>query len=269
MPGDPATPPVPGDPPAVLTGKTVLVTGGTGRLGSAFARAMSAAGASVVITGRNTHRLTKTADAIGTQTGREVRYAAGDLTDHEDLAGLATRAWETFGGIDAVVNSAVPDGSQVPAGDLLATPDETWWRFFDPIVLGALGLARALVPNMARWGGGSFINITSPAGIVPSPGMDAYGLAKGALVVLTKYMAREWGRWNIRANALAPGLIVDDQLITPESIEATPALRTLLDRTSLGRPGQAADLTGVAVFLASDAASFISGTLIPVDGGRF
>jgi NAD(P)-dependent dehydrogenase (short-subunit alcohol dehydrogenase family) len=99
--------------------------------------------------------------------------------------------------------------------------------------------------------------------------MDAYGLAKGALVLLTKYMARELGTWNIRANALSPGLIADEQYITPETIAATPALRALLDRTSLGRLGCADDLTGVAVFLASDAASFISGTLIPVDGGRF
>lgn len=257
------------DSSAVLNGKTVLVTGGTGKLGSAFARAMSAAGADVVITGRSRTRLEETAAKIRSQTGREVRHAAGDLTDREGLADLAAQAWGAFGGIDAVVNSAVPDGSQVASGDLLATPDDVWWRFFDPVVLGALGLARELVPRMAGRGGGTFINITSPTGIVPSPGMDAYGLAKGALVVLTKYMAREWGTWNIRANALCPGLIVDDQYITPETIAATPALRALLDRTSLGRPGRAADLVGVAVFLASDAASFISGTLIPVDGGRF
>lgn len=257
------------DSPEVLNGKTVLVTGGTGKLGSAFARAMSAAAADVVITGRSTARLAETAAAIGSQTGHEVRHAAGDLTDRKGIADLAAQAWGAFGGIDAVVNSAVPDGSQVPSGDLLATPDEVWWRFFDPVVLGALSLARELVPRMAGHGGGTFINITSPTGIVPAPGMDAYGMAKGALVLLTKYMAREWGTWNIRANALSPGLIVDDQYITPETIAATPALRALLDRTSLGRPGRADDLTGVAVFLASDAASFISGTLIPVDGGRF
>ena len=247
----------------------MLVTGGTGQLGSAFAQAMSAAGADVVITGRTPDRLAKTADRIGAHTGGRVRFAAGDLTDHESLAGLAEQAWDQFGGLDAVVNSAVPDGSQIPSGDLLATPDDLWWRFFDPIVLGALTLSRELVPRMAERGGGAFINITSPTGIVPSPGMDAYGLAKGALVTLTKYMAREWGRWNIRANALSPGLIVDDQFITADSIETTPALRALLDRTSLARPGQPGDLTGVAVFLASDAASFISGALIPVDGGRF
>jgi NAD(P)-dependent dehydrogenase (short-subunit alcohol dehydrogenase family) len=185
------------------------------------------------------------------------------------MPGLAARAWASFGGIDAVINSAVPDGSQLPAGDLLTTPDDAWWRFFDPIVLGALGLARELVPRMAERGGGVFVNITSPTGIIPSPGMDAYGMAKGALILLTKYMAREWGSRNIRANALSPGLIVDDQFITPETISATPALRALLDRTSLARPGHADDLVGVAVFLASDAASFISGTIIPVDGGRF
>jgi NAD(P)-dependent dehydrogenase (short-subunit alcohol dehydrogenase family) len=230
---------------------------------------MSAAGADVVITGRSSTRLETATQQIQSETGREVRHVAGDLTDRESMAGLAAGAWGAFGGIDAVVNSAVPDGSQVPAGDLLTTPDEVWWRFFDPIVLGALSLARELVPRMAERGGGAFINVTSPAGIVPSPGMDAYGMAKGALIMLTKYMAREWGSWNIRANALSPGLIVDDQHITAETISVTPALRDLLDRTSLGRPGRAEDLVGVAVFLASDAASFISGTVVPIDGGRF
>lgn len=257
------------DAPQILAGKVVLVTGGTGNLGSAFARAMAVAGADVVITGRTPSRLEATARALASDTGRELRYVAGDVTDRQGMADLGAAAWAAFGGVDVVVNSAVPDGSQQPQGDLLATPDDTWWRFYDPIVLGALGLARELVPRMAERGGGAFINISSPTGVVPSPGMDAYGMAKGALILLTKYMAREWGTWNIRANALSPGLIVDNRHITPETIAATPAFRALLDRTSLGRPGRAEDLTAAAVFLASDAAAFISGALIPVDGGRF
>lgn len=255
--------------PSILAGKTVLVTGGSGKLGSAFARAMSAAGADVVITGRTGDRLARSAEQIGSETGGEVRYVTGDLTDHGAMPKLAAAAWSAFGAIDTVVNSAVPEGSQVPAGDLLATPDEVWWRFFDPIVLGALTLARELVPRLADRGGGAFVNISSPTGVVPAPGMDAYGIAKGALLLLTKYMAREWGVWNIRANAITPGLIVDDQYITPETISASPGLRALLERTSLGRAGRPEDLIGVAVFLASDAAAFISGTVIPVDGGRF
>ncbi|TNC29233.1 SDR family oxidoreductase [Amycolatopsis alkalitolerans] len=112
--------------------------------------------------------------------------------------------------------------------------------------------------------------MSSPTGTAfPAPGMAAYGVAKGALVVLTRYMAREWGEWNIRANAIAPGLIVDDRHVTADAIASNPVYRALLDRTSLRRPGVPADLAGVVAFLASDAARFVSGALIPVDGCRF
>jgi NAD(P)-dependent dehydrogenase (short-subunit alcohol dehydrogenase family) len=255
---------------APLLGRVALVTGGTGRLGSAMAAGLLAAGADVVITGRSAGRLAATAAALAAGTGRgEVRWAAGDLTDAAGSAALGAAVWAAFGRIDVVVNSAVPDGSQRPAGDLLTTDDDTYWRYFDPIVLGALRLGRQLVPRMAERGGGSFVNIVSPTGVVPAPGMDAYGLAKGSLLLLTKYMAREWGSANIRANAVSPGLILDDQHITAESIAATPALRALLDRTALGRPGLPCELISVVVFLASEAAAFVSGAMIPVDGGRF
>ncbi|MGH3493035.1 MAG: SDR family NAD(P)-dependent oxidoreductase [Sciscionella sp.] len=246
-----------------------VVTGGTGNLGSRIACGLSAAGWRVVLLGRSFERLALAADRIAATTGHDVRFAAGDLTDRVGLPTLADAVWSAFGRVDTVVNSAVPDGSQTPAGDLLDTPEDTWWRFFDPIVLGALGLARALVPRMAGAGGGAFVNIASPTGVVPSPGMDAYGMAKGGLLLLTRYMAREWGRWNIRANAVLPGLVIDDRYITEESIAALPGLQALLPRTALGRAGRAEELVGVVVFLASSAASFVSGAAIPVDGGRF
>ena len=255
--------------PFDLTGKTVLVTGGTGNLGSAFAFAMSRAGANVVLTSRTVARLEHVAAEISAETGRPVRYAAGDLTDRDGAPRLADAAWNAFGAVDAVVNNAVPAGSQALTGDLLDTPEGAWWDYFDPIVLGAVTLAQQLVPEMAANGGGCFVNLVSPTGIVPSPGMDAYGIAKGALVLLTKYMAREWGTWNIRANALCPGLILDGQHITPESIERLPGLAVLVERTSLGRAGTADELVGAAVFLVSDAARFISGVTLPIDGGRF
>ncbi len=255
--------------PNSLTGRVALVTGGTGKLGSAMAAGLAAAGADVVITGRNRERLAAASDSIAAATGARIGWVVGDLTERAGLHDLAADAWAVFDGVDVVVNSAVPDGSQQPAGDLLSTPDEAWWQYFDPIVLGALGLARGLVPRMAERGGGSFVNIISPTGVTPSPGMDAYGIAKGSLLLLTRYMAREWGRWNIRANAVSPGLILDDQHITEQRIAATPALAALLERTALGRAGRAEELIGVVVFLASAASTFVSGALIPVDGGRF
>ncbi|WP_327241857.1 SDR family NAD(P)-dependent oxidoreductase [Streptomyces sp. NBC_01320] len=249
-------------------GKVVFVTGGSGHLGSQFARSMSAAGAKVVIGGRNVERLEAMSRRIQSDTGRDVRYVSGDLTDASGIPKLVEDAWSAFGRVDTIVNSAVPAGSP-QEGDLLTTPDEAWLRFFDPVVLGVVRLSRELAPRMAETGGGSFINVVSPTGIVPSPGVDAYGVAKGALIMLTKYMAREWGTWNIRANGLSPGLIVDDQYVTPETIPQNVALSAALERTSLGRWGLPEDLVGVATFLASDAAAFISGQVISVDGGRF
>jgi NAD(P)-dependent dehydrogenase (short-subunit alcohol dehydrogenase family) len=253
---------------ASLAGKVVLITGGSGTLGSGFATAMAAAGASIVLLARNAERLAATARRIE-ERGMPVRSVSGDLTDRAGAQRIAEQAYEAFGRLDAVVNSAVPAGAQQPLGDLISTPDEMWQQVYDPIVLGALALAKWLVPRMRDAGGGNFVNICSPTGLVPYPGMDAYGLAKGSLTLLTKYMAREWGQWNIRANALTPGLIVDEQHLTTRALGEDPALAGLLRRTSLGRAGLASELFDVAVFLASDAASFISGAVIPVDGGRF
>jgi len=254
--------------PLLPAGKVVFVTGGSGHLGSEFALSMSAAGAKVVIGGRNVERLRATAQRIQTATGNEVRYVSGDLTNAGGIPQLVDDAWAAFDRVDAIVNSAVPAGSP-QEGDLMSTPDDAWLRFFDPVVLGVLRLGQNLAPKMAEIGGGSFINVVSPTGMVPSPGVDAYGIAKGALIMLTKYMAREWGVWNIRANGLSPGLIVDDQYVTPKTIPKNVALSAALERTSLARWGRPEDLVGVATFLASDAAAFISGQVITVDGGRF
>lgn len=253
----------------LLDGRVVLVTGGSGNLGSAFGGGMARSGARVVLLARDPARLDETARRIRESSGNEVRWVAGDLQDRSRVAGTARQVWEAFGSVDAVVNSAVPSWTQQPTGDLLSTPEEMWWQAFDPIVLGALALARELVPYMRDNGGGSFVNLGSPTGVNPYPGMDAYGLAKGGLMLLTRYMAREWGRWNIRANALVPGLIADGHNLTSDSVATSPALRPLLDRTALGRAGTPDELVGIAAFLCSPAASFISGAAIPVDGGRF
>lgn len=249
--------------------RVVLVTGGSGAMGQSLATTLARCGARVVLLARNADRLGVVATGIAQATGAQVRWVAADLTDRSAAAETGQAVWNAFGRVDAVVNSAVPAGCQQPLGDLLSTPEDTWWEVFDPIVLGALGLAKQLAPRMREAGGGAFINLCSPTGVTPYPGMDAYGLAKGALIVLTRYMAREWGAWNIRANALTPGLIADGVNLVREALDADPALQGLLSRTSLGRAGAADELGQVVAFLASPASSFLSGAVIPVDGGRF
>lgn len=250
-----------------LTGLVGVVTGATGDMGSAFAYGLADAGADLVLTARSPGPLQEVADDISAKTGRKVEVRPADLADRAEATRLADAAWEAFGRVDVVVNNAVPTGSQVMVGDLLSTPDELWTRWQEPIVWGPLALAKRLVPRMADLGGGAFVNIVSATGLKATPGFDAYGLAKGNLVLLTKYMAREWGRWNIRANAVSPGLITNPHA---EATNNEITRRTgLLDRTALGRKGTKYEVVGVVTFLASPAASFISGELVAVNGGRF
>lgn len=250
-----------------LRGQVALVTGATGDMGATFARALAGAGADLVLTSRTEQRLAELSQQITAEFGCSVRYLPCDLSDRKAATQLGEDAWTQFGRIDVVVNNAVPDGSQVMVGDLLTTPDHLWQEWLEPIVFGPLAAARALAPKMAEAGGGAFVNIVSATGVVPIPGLDAYGFAKGGLQLLTKYMAREWGQWNIRANAVSPGLIMNPHAVATGN-EMTR--RTgLLDRTALGRKGTKDEVVGAVLFLASPASSFVSGEVIHVNGGRF
>lgn len=248
-----------------LTGSVALVTGATGDMGSAFCRGLALAGADLVLTSRTEAKLALLSAQIEAETGRRAAHLPCDLSDRAAAGDLADRAWDAFGQVDVVVNNAVPDGLQVAVADLLDTPDELWARALELIVFGPLALAKRLVPKMASAGGGSFVNIVSGTGTTAVPGFDAYGFAKGGLILLTKYMAREWGRWNIRANAVSPGLVMNPHM--PEIDE--PLTTSLLQRTALGRKGAKEEVVGAVVYFASPASSFVSGELLAVSGGRF
>jgi NAD(P)-dependent dehydrogenase (short-subunit alcohol dehydrogenase family) len=248
-----------------LTGKVALVTGATGDMGSAFCHGLARAGADLLLVSRTEATLDRLAARLESETGRRAASLQCDISDHAAAADLADRAWDTFGQVDVVVNNAVSGALQVAVADLLGTPDDLWTTALDLIVFGPLALAKRLVPKMAAAGGGSFVNIVSGTGMTAVPGFDAYGFAKGGLVLLTKYMAREWGRWNIRANAVCPGLVSNPRL--PETDE--PLTVSLLERTALGRKGDKEEVVGAVVYFASGASSFVSGELLTVNGGRF
>jgi NAD(P)-dependent dehydrogenase (short-subunit alcohol dehydrogenase family) len=248
-----------------LTGKVALVTGATGDMGSAFCHGLACAGADLLLVSRTQATLDRLAARLESETGRRAASLRCDISDRAAAADLADRAWDTFGQVDVVVNNAVSGALQVAVADLLGTPDDLWTTALDLIVFGPLALAKRLVPKMAAVGGGSFVNIVSGTGRTAVPGFDAYGFAKGGLVLLTKYMAREWGRWNIRANAVCPGLVSNPRL--PETDE--PLTVSLLERTALGRKGDKEEVVGAVVYFASAASSFVSGELLTVNGGRF
>ena len=247
-----------------LQGKRALMTGAGGLMGSDFARAFAAEGADLVLTTRTAAKLEPLADEIRGQ-GVRVATVAADFTNNEDIDRLADHAWNAFGGIEVVLLSSQPPNPAM--GDLLTTPDAAWLEQQQSITLGPLRLLQRLAPRMMEAGGGSIITVISSTGIEPTPGHAAYGLAKGALWLLTQYMAAEWGKGGIRANAICPGLVATGD--NAEELDALVRARGMMGRTSLGRVGSNRECIGAALYFASDESSFTSGQRIHMDGGRF
>lgn len=246
-----------------LAGKRILVTGAGGKMGSQFVRAFAAEGADLVLTTRTAAKGEALAQAL-TEGGARAAAIAADLTRDAEIDALADNALAAFGGIDVVLLSSQPP--EPCLGSLLETSDDDWRQQQMSILWGPFRLLKRLVPGMIASGGGSIIAITSSTGHEPVPDYGAYGLAKGGLWTLTLYMAAEWGRHGIRANAICPGGIATGGSGAARTDAPPPGL---VARTSLGRLGRNGEVTGAAVYLASDESSFTSGQCIAVNGGRF
>ena len=235
-----------------------LITGGGSGLGLAMALYMAAAGARVVLTGRREEPLKEAVRQIGARAD----YAIQDVTRLADGPALVENVTRRHGPITVLVNNA---GIHIkkPA---IETTEEEFLAVLTTHVLGAHALSRAVVPGMIQRGGGSILFIASMAALFGLPKVVAYGAAKSALVGMVRAMASEWSPHGVRVNAIAPGWIETD--MTRKAMDGDPQRKAkILSRTPMARFGQPADIGMAAVYLCSPAARFVTGVLLPIDGG--
>ena len=244
-----------------LTGKVALVTGGNGGIGLGMALGLAKAGARVVVAARNAAK-SEAAVAALQAAGSDSFALATDVTDEAAVQRLFDEAVARCGRLDILINNA---GINVRKPvDQLALAQ--WQQVMGTNLTSAFLCSRAAHPHLQRAGGGKVINIGSMLSIFGAPFAPAYGASKGGIVQLTRSTATAWAPDNIQVNAILPGWIETE--LTDGARQQVPGLyERVLGRTPAARWGRPADLAGTAVFLASAASDFVTGTAIPVDGG--
>jgi 3-oxoacyl-[acyl-carrier protein] reductase len=244
-----------------LAGKTVVVTGGSRGIGARTAREFAAQRANVCVVGRDADALAGIVEEIVAKGGRAMAVVA-DITDAGALADVQTRVTETFGDVDVLAAFAGGQGAPTPS---LTMPEARWHQIIDSEVTSALLAVQAFAPGMAERGAGSILLMSSSAGRRPSQANIAYGVAKAGVVMLTRQLATELGPSGVRVNCLAPSTIHTEKVAAqmPEAVQQKVAAAH-----PLGRIGTTGDVAAAALFLASDAASFLTGLTIDVAGGR-
>jgi len=241
-----------------LEGKVVVVTGASRGIGAAIASAAAQAGASVVLASRKQDGLDAVAEQIRAKGGTALPIAA-HTGDPEAIDALFDKAVKEFGTVHGLVNNAA---TNVYFGPLLGIDEGAWDKIFETNVKGYFNAVRAFASKAS---GGSVVNIASVAGMRAAPFQGVYGMTKAAVISMTQTLSLELGSGGIRVNAIAPGLV--ETRFSQVLIEDEAMRDMFVGRTSLGRHAQPEEMAGAAVFLLSDAASYMTGQVMVLDGG--
>ncbi|MFG1286680.1 SDR family NAD(P)-dependent oxidoreductase [Xanthobacter versatilis] len=244
-----------------LDGRSALVTGASGGLGAFFAERLAAAGARVAVAARRRDACADLCARIEAAGGTALPIAL-DVSDEASAAAAVAEVAAAFGGLDILVNNAGVTGTT----PLLDETAEAWDRILDTNLKGGFLVGREAARAMAKTGrGGRIVNVASILGLRIAGQVAAYAASKAALVQLTRSMALEWARYSIQANALCPGYVETD---LNRDFFASPAGEALIKRIPSRRLGRLEDLEGPLLFLCSDAARYVTGTTLVVDGGH-
>jgi len=243
-----------------LEGKVALVTGGSRGIGRSSALGFAQAGADVVVVSRKLPDLEKVAEEIR-RLGRRSLAVAAHIARMEQINNLVSKVRGEFEKIDILVNNAATNPAMDPALDI---EERAWDTIMNLNLKGLFFLSQAVAKVMKEQGGGKIINVTSVEGITPGI-LPVYSISKAGVIMATKVMAREWSKYNIRVNAIAPGLT---KTLFSEALWNNPEiLKNAIGKTAMGRIAQPEEMVGAVIYLASDISSYVTGQVIAVDGG--
>ncbi len=245
-----------------LEGKSIIVTGASSGIGREIAIAMGEAGANLALVARRAEALDETAQLVKARGGQRVITIAADVQKHESIAAAVEKASAEYGRISgAVVNAGIQN-----LKPFLDFTDDEWRAIVETNIVGSLVTIRETGRHMVQNGGGSIVAMGSIYGLVGANGASVYCMSKGALMQLVKSLSVEWARHKVRLNSICPGWIQTD-LTAPYSNDER-VTKSALRNIPLHRFGETQDIAPAAVYLASDASSYITGQAIVIDGGQ-